>query len=72
LESETDRVAKWDVQRVTRGSRVNLRSGPSQDSNVVGVLESQTPLYPERELPDWMLVRTPEGRIGWVHRTLLK
>jgi hypothetical protein len=72
LQAEIDQVAKWDVQRVTRGDRVNLRSGPSQESKVVGVLARQMPLYPERELADWTLVRTPEGRIGWVHRTLLK
>jgi hypothetical protein len=72
LKAETDQVAKWDVQRVTKGDRVNLRSGPSQDSQIVGVLASQMPLYPERELADWTLVRTPEGRIGWVHRELLK
>jgi hypothetical protein len=72
LRVETDRVAKWDVRRVTRGDRVNLRSGPSQDAKVIGVLASQMPLYPERELPDWTLVRTPEGRVGWVHRALLK
>lgn len=72
LQAETDQVAKWDVRRVTRGDRVNLRSGPSQDSRIVDVLASQMPLYPERELPDWTLVRTPEGRIGWVHRTLLR
>jgi hypothetical protein len=72
LQAETEQVAKWDVRRVTRGDRVNLRSGPSQDSQVVGVLASQMPLYPEREIPDWTLVRTPEGQVGWVHQTLLK
>ena len=36
------------------------------------LLAGEMPLYPERELPDWALVRTPEGRVGWVHRTLLK
>ena len=72
LQAETEQVAKWDVRRVTRGDRVNLRSGPSQDSQVVGVLASQMPLYPEREISDWTLVRTPEGQVGWVHQTLLK
>jgi hypothetical protein len=72
LQAEIDQVAKWDVHRVTRGDRVNLRSGPSRESKIVGVLARQMPLYPERELSDWTLVRTPEGRIGWVHRTLLK
>ena len=72
LQAEKEQVAKWDMRRVVRGDRVNLRSGPSQDSKIVGVLAGEMPLYPERELPDWTLVRTPEGRIGWVHQTLLK
>jgi SH3 domain-containing protein len=72
LQTENDQVAKWDVRCVVRGDRVNLRSGPSPDAKVVGVLASEMPLYPERELPDWTLVRTPEGRIGWVNKALLK
>ena len=33
---------------------------------------AQTPLHPERSLSNWTLLRTPDGRVGWVHSTLLK
>jgi hypothetical protein len=72
LGAETQQVAKWSARRVIRGDRVNLRSAPSEKASVVEVLSGDTPLYPERSLPDWTLVRTPDGRVGWVHRTLLK
>jgi hypothetical protein len=72
LTAETRQVAKWSNRRVIRGDRVNLRSAPSEAANIVDVLGNETPLFPERSLPDWTLVRTPDGRIGWVHRSLLK
>jgi hypothetical protein len=72
LRAETQQVAKWSTRRVIRGDRVNLRAEPSEQASIVEVLAAQTPLYPERSLSDWTLVRTPDGRVGWVHSTLLK
>jgi septal ring factor EnvC (AmiA/AmiB activator) len=72
LRAETQQVAKWNGRRVTRGDRVNLRSAPSESASVVEVLVAETPLFPERSVSDWTLVRTPDGRVGWVRQTLLK
>ena len=72
LRAESEQVARWNARRVIRGDRVNLRAEPSEQSSIVLVLLAQTPLYPERSLPEWTLVRTPDGRVGWVHSTLLK
>jgi hypothetical protein len=71
LQAEAQRVAKWSKRVVIRAERVNLRSAPSEQATVVEVLARETPLFPERSLPDWTLVHTPDGRIGWVHRALL-
>jgi hypothetical protein len=52
--------------------RVNLRDGPSRDHAVVAVLHSGLPVFPEREAGDWMLVRTADGFVGWIHRSLIR
>jgi hypothetical protein len=72
LRAESQRVAKWGARSVIRGDRVNLRAEPSEKASVVEVLVAQTPLYPERALAEWTLVRTPDGRVGWVRSKLLK
>ncbi len=72
LRAETQQVAQWSARRVVRGDRVNLRAEPSEQASIVEVLPAQTPLYPERSHSNWTLVRTPDGRVGWVHSTLLK
>jgi hypothetical protein len=72
LRHEARQVALWDARRVIRVARVNLRSGPSQESSIVQVLDRDTPVYPERPVAKWLLVRTPDGRVGWVHASLLE
>lgn len=54
-----------------RGRRVNLRSGPGTDEQVVDVLGHGVPVFEEKRSGDWMLVRTFNGRVGWVHARLV-
>lgn len=57
--------------RSLRG-RVNFRESPAADARVLEVLPDRTPVFPEHVEGDWVLVRTPDGRIGWVHASLLR
>jgi hypothetical protein len=52
--------------------RANLRAGPSTDHEVATVLTHGTPVFPERDRGDWVLVRTSSGLVGWVHRDLIE
>ena len=58
--------------RAISGRRVNLREGPSTRHAVLTVLLLGTPVFPEREEEDWILVRTIDGSVGWVHRSLIR
>jgi hypothetical protein len=58
--------------RTIRGRRVNLRDGPSTQHPVLAVLLLGTPVFPERESGEWILLRTPDGSVGWVHRSLIR
>jgi SH3-like domain-containing protein len=53
-------------------SRVNLRAGPSIDEDVLTVLTLGTPVFPERDRGNWVLVRASLGSVGWIHRSMLR
>jgi len=57
--------------RFIAGSRVNLREGPSTEHAIAGQLHRGTPVFPERARADWLLLRTAQGRVGWVHTPLV-
>jgi hypothetical protein len=71
LREEALQVEGWADKRVVLGTMVNLRAGPSTRHGVVDVLVADTPVFPERHTGSWTLVRTPQGRVGWVHASLL-
>lgn len=51
--------------------KVNLRSGPSTHTEVLRILVEGTPVVKEKQMKEWVLVRTLGGAVGWIHRTLL-
>ena len=57
--------------RTISGRRVNLRDGPSTQHAVLTVLLLGMPVFPERGEGDWLLLRTADGSVGWVHRSLI-
>jgi len=71
LQLEAEQVAAWSDKRLVAGDHVYLRAGPSREQDVVDTLTLRTPVFPERSFQDWTLVRTPDGRIGWVYASLL-
>lgn len=71
LQAEVQQVAGWSQKSLIRGEGAQLRAAPAPESDVVDTLVAQTPVFPERSYENWTLVRTPSGRIGWVHTSLL-
>lgn len=71
LESEADQVYGSAGTRFIRGKRVNLRAGPSTQNTVIAVLTGGTPVFPESRERGWVLIRTANGTLGWVHDSLL-
>ena len=53
------------------GTRVNIRSGPSTDDEILAVLGQGTPVIRETHQDNWVLVRTLTGMLGWVHESLV-
>jgi len=72
LEREAREIGATALARRVRAERVNLRRGPSTHEDVIGILARGTPVFPEASREHWLLVRTPNGRVGWVHASLLR
>jgi hypothetical protein len=69
---EAERAESAPGARIISGRRVNLRDGPSIQHAVLAVLLFGTPVFPERENDEWVLLRTADGSVGWVHRSLIR
>jgi len=50
----------------------NLRERPSTTAGISEVLMAKTPVYAEKSEGAWYLVRTPWGKVGWMHHSVLK
>ena len=72
LNDEALRVSADRGTRFIGARRVNLRSGPSTQHEILDVLPRQTPVVTERLEAPWWLVRTLTGQVGWVHAKLLQ
>lgn len=72
LNEEGRRVAADRSTRYIGAQNANLRTGPSTQRKVVAVLPQETPVFPQREEDEWMLVRTLSGPVGWLHASLLR
>lgn len=51
---------------------VRLRKGPSADYAVIETLARRDRVLAEAEAGDWVRVRAPSGKTGWVHGSLLE
>lgn len=57
--------------QLIQAPRVNLRSGPSEKESILSVLTYGTPVFPQANEGDWLLVQVSGGPAGWVHRQLV-
>ncbi|MGB5686362.1 MAG: SH3 domain-containing protein [Candidatus Electrothrix sp.] len=54
-----------------KNDNVNMRSGPSLDTDVVWKLGIGFPLKVVKKSGDWFQVKDFEGAIGWVHKDVI-
>lgn len=55
-----------DFAMVTNDTYVNLRSGPSQDANILGSYQNGTWLAVSGQSGSWYYVQGPDGKVGYV------
>jgi uncharacterized protein YgiM (DUF1202 family) len=57
--------------RLIHARRVNLRAGPSTSEPILAVLDAGTPVFPQTDAGEWVLVQVSGGPTGWVHSRLI-
>ncbi len=71
LNEEAEHVSRSSSTRFVNTRNVNLRAGPSTQYAIVDILSEATPVFPDREQGEWVLVRTVSVPAVWVHTSLL-
>lgn len=68
---EAEIISRNGSARLIRGARVNLRAGPSTTETILSVLMQGTPVFPQVNEGQWVLVQVSSGPSGWIHRRLI-
>lgn len=68
---EADLVQRDGNVRLIKAPRVNLRAGPSTRESVLSVLTYGTPVFPQANEGEWVLVQVSGGPVGWIHGRLV-
>jgi hypothetical protein len=68
--AEVDGAIEQGNARLIHARRVNLRAGPAIGEPILAVLEAGTPVFPQTDVGEWILVQVSGGPTGWVHRRL--
>lgn len=74
-----DRISLWVSSQYVRtpenvigGSRVNIRTGPSQNHTIALVLNRGDSVVPREVQGDWTRIAVPEGALVWVSRDFVE
>jgi hypothetical protein len=68
---EADLVQRDGNVQLIQAPRVNLRAGPSTSEAILSVLSLGTPVFPQANEGEWVLVQVSAGPVGWIHRRLV-
>ena len=68
---EAEIIDRNGSARLIRGARVNLRAGPTTNEAILSVLSRGTPVFPQANEGEWVLVQVSGGPSGWIHRGLV-
>ncbi|MDH3376029.1 MAG: SH3 domain-containing protein [Gammaproteobacteria bacterium] len=72
IKEEVERLSSADNAYVVSVDTVNLRTAPSTNDAILLTLERDTPIFGEESSGEWLLVRTADGRLGWVRGDLVR
>jgi SH3-like domain-containing protein len=64
-------VTSKDRHHIVKGKKINVRSGPSTNHRLVGSVEYGEVLRTIKRQGQWVEVRLPNGRTGWVASNLV-